>query len=212
MTMRRRVAIVLVLLLGLVLAAAAGVSLFTARGFSARDQPTAVEAAIARTVRHLGVPRAQRDRTNPVPDTPEAIRAGLEHFADHCAVCHGNDGRGDTEIGRNLYPKAPDMRTELTQRLSDGELFYIIENGVRLTGMPAWGNGTPESEMASWMLVRFIRHLPRLTDAELLLMQSLNPRTPAEMTMPNEEEFLKGDTPETRPSPHRHGAKKPGKG
>ena len=67
---------------------------------------------------------------------------GRAHFADHCASCHGNDGRGNTEMGRNLYPKAPDMRQSGTQHLSDGELYWIIENGVRLTGMPAWGDGS----------------------------------------------------------------------
>jgi hypothetical protein len=80
-----------------------------------------------------------------------------------------------------------------TQGLVDGELFGIIENGIRLTGMPAWGNGTPESEKASWELVHLIRHFPRITAAELAEMASLNPRSRAEF----EEEqsidaFLKG--------------------
>ena len=85
------------------------------------------------------------------------------HFADHCASCHGNDGRGKTEIGQNLYPKAPDMWGEETQKLSDGELFYIIKNGVRLTGMPAWGKDTPKDDRQSWHLVAFIRHVPWIT-------------------------------------------------
>ena len=62
------------------------------------------------------------------------IAEGRDHFADHCATCHANDGSGNTEMGRGLYPKAPDMRLPATQNLSDAELFYIIENGVRLTG------------------------------------------------------------------------------
>ena len=59
--------------------------------------------------------------------------------ADHCATCQANGGSGQTEIGQNLYPKAPDMRLPRTQNLRDGEIYYIINNGVRLTGMPAWG-------------------------------------------------------------------------
>ncbi len=43
-------------------------------------------------------------------------------------------------MGRNMYPPAPDMRLAETQQMTDGELFYIIQNGVRLTGMPAWGS------------------------------------------------------------------------
>ena len=72
------------------------------------------------------------------------------------------------------------MRTAHTQIRSDGELFSIIENGIRLTGMPAWGDGTPESEKASWVLVHFIRRIPKLTPADLDRMKALNPRTPAE--------------------------------
>ena len=175
----------------------------TARGFSARDQPTFIEASVARTMRHLGVPRTARALTNPTPDTGDTIRAGMEHFSDHCAVCHANNGSGDTQIGRNLYPKAPDMRTAITQRLSDGELFYIIENGVRLTGMPAWAAG-PEGENGSWALVRFIRHLPKVTDEEITEMEKLNPRSPGEMGI-SEEEFLKGTTPEPAPAAGAHG-------
>src|SRR3990172_3346704 len=79
-------------------------------GFSARDRPTVIEAYIARRVRRLAVPASARDAKNPVPLTPEVTVEGRAHFADHCATCHGNDGSGETEIGRNLYPKAPDMR------------------------------------------------------------------------------------------------------
>ena len=115
-------------------------------------------------MRRLATPRAVRTMTNPVKPTEAVLQEGLEHFADHCAVCHANNGGGDTEIGRGLYPRAPDMRAAPTQELSDGELFSIIENGVRLTGMPAWGTGTPEGERASWALVHFIRRLPKLTE------------------------------------------------
>ena len=66
-------------------------------------------------------------------------------------------------MGRNFYPKAPDMRLPRTQQLSDGEIFYFIENGVRLTGMPGWSTGTPEGEKSSWQLVHFIRRLSALT-------------------------------------------------
>ena len=70
--------------------------------------------------------------------TPEVIAAGMAHYADHCAACHANDGSAETQIGLGMYPRPPDMRQPATQTLTDGELFYIIENGVRLTGMPAW--------------------------------------------------------------------------
>src|SRR5262249_17150570 len=141
---------------------------------------------------------------SPVAASPEAISAAMEHFADHCASCHGNDGSGDTDLGRGLYPRAPDMRKADTQSLSDGELFYIIENGVRLTGMPAWSTGTKEGETSSWHLVHFIRHLPKLSEQEIALMESLNPKSPEVVRQEIEaEKFLQGGDPEP-PSPNTH--------
>ena len=98
------------------------------------------------------------------------------------------------------------MRTDATQALSDGELFYIIENGVRLTGMPAWGTGTPEGEQASWHLVQFVRHLPKLTDGEVAEMSTMNPKSPDEWREEEEaRRFLEGGTGATsKPAPPRH--------
>jgi mono/diheme cytochrome c family protein len=164
-----------------------------ARGFSARSEPTSFERFAARQARRFAVPQKARDMKNPLPLTPELLVSAREHFADHCALCHGNDGRGQTTIGRNLYPKAPDMILADTQDLSDGELFYAIKNGIRLTGMPAWGQDTPEDDRASWELVHLIRHLPKITPAELRQMKALNPISPREIREQMEEDqFLEG--------------------
>jgi len=178
-----------------VLVVAIGIALAIARviehGVSAREEPTRAEAILARTLRHLAVPVKLRSRRNPIPLTSAALKEGREHFADHCAQCHGNDGRGQTEMGRSLYPRAPDMTLADTQKLSDGELFAIIRNGVRMTGMPAWGE--QHSEDDDWKLVHFIRHLPRMTKEEADSMRALNPMSPSEMREENEErEFLNG--------------------
>ncbi len=174
-------------------------------GFSARDEPTAVEAFVARQLRHLSVPPAARRAVNPVMQTDEVLAEAREHFADHCALCHGNDGRGDTPIGRNLYPKAPDMTASKTQSLSDGELFYIIENGVRLTGMPAWGGEAQHDDEASWKLVHFVRHLPSITPEEVAEMEKSNPRSRRELEEQEEiRSFPSGDELEAAPPSHRH--------
>jgi mono/diheme cytochrome c family protein len=178
--------------LAVVLGILAGAYLVTA-GVSARPQPGRVEAFAARAVRGVAIRLRTRGLTNPVPASPDVVAEGLAHFADHCASCHGNDGSGDTEMGRGLYPRAPDMRLPATQNLSDGELFYIIENGVRFTGMPGWATGTAAGEESTWHLVQFIRHLPRLTPDELEGMKQLNPRSPEEIKQEiQQEEFLKG--------------------
>ena len=164
--------------------------------FSAKAAPGRLEAIAARQLRRLATGRGARELSNPVPGTPAALHEGMEHYADHCAVCHANDGSGDTEMGRGLYPKVPDMRLPATQSLTDGELFLIIENGVRFTGMPAWSTETPAGEQDSWRLVHFIRHLPELTPAELTHMETLTPKSPAEIhERAEEEKFLAGEAP-----------------
>jgi mono/diheme cytochrome c family protein len=166
-----------------------------------RDAPR-IEAMMARTIRHWAVPSELREAKNPMPLTPAALADGRAHFADHCAVCHGNDGKGSSGMGKMMYPRTPDMTADGTQSLSDGELFATIENGVRLSGMPGFGSGTAESAAGSWALVHFIRHLPKLTPQETAEMEKLNPKSPAEWRQMQEEEaFLAGDGEENAPSP-----------
>ena len=129
------------------------------RGFSARDNPSVVETYVAKTARTLSAPASAHNATNPFAPSSEILSEARAHFADHCAICHGNDGSGKTQIGQNLYPKTPDMRLAYTQSLTDGEIYYVIHNGIRLTGMPAWG--TEERDEESWKLVLFLRHLLR---------------------------------------------------
>lgn len=151
----------------------------TGNGISTRTAPSKAEQAIALTLRKFATPRSVRDQPNPVQPTAAVLEGALAHWADHCAACHANDGSGNTEMGRSFYPPSPDMRAPRTQALKDGELFSIIENGIRLTGMPAWGTGTPEGQRESWALVHFIRRLPGLTAADIERMQGLNPQSPA---------------------------------
>lgn len=193
---------------------AGGVAVFLSvvrHGFSARDQPSRVEAVMARSIRSMGIPGRVKRLPNPVAVSPDVLADARAHFADHCALCHGNDGSGNTEIGQSLYPKAPDMRLAPTQSLSDGELYYIIQNGVRLTGMPAWGMKDDDADEDSWKLVHFIRHLSELTPEQIEEMEKQNPRNPAEIEEEREEqEFLRGGAepsgePKKPPAPHhRH--------
>jgi mono/diheme cytochrome c family protein len=133
-------------------------------GLSAEDSPGRVERTVATNLVRLAIPPAASRLSSPLAD-PGSWREGTDHFEDHCSVCHGNDGRGRTLLGRNMYPKVPDLASPSIQGMSDGALFYVIENGVRWTGMPGWkGEHTPDE---SWRLVGFIRHLPALTQEEL---------------------------------------------
>jgi cytochrome c len=193
------IAVLLLVILG-------GFALFR-RGMSARDNPSWIETFVATNVRRMAVPTKARRMRNPIPNTESNLAEARAHWADHCATCHGNDGSGNTTIGQNLYPKAPDMRLPATQSKNDGELYYTIQNGIRLTGMPAWGR-VGENDADSWKLVHFIRHLPRVTTDELEQMKKMNPKTPEELREEQQEEqFLnEGQTSQqaTEPTHHHH--------
>jgi mono/diheme cytochrome c family protein len=176
----------------------------SARGFSAREHPSTLERFVARRVRSMAAPAGAKERANPVPNSPQVLAEARAHWADHCAGCHANNGSGDTEMGKHMYPPAPDMRQDDTQQMTDGELFFIIQNGIRMTGMPAWGGGSGHDEEDSWKLVRFIRHLPQVTAQEEREMQSLNPKSPDEIEEEKEEkEFLNGEEPQEH-AEHKH--------
>jgi mono/diheme cytochrome c family protein len=181
-----------VLLLAVI--AVGGFWYFVSRGFSARTPPSSAEAFVARHLRRLAVPRGVKDLKNPVAFTSEVLHEAMEHFADHCAFCHSTDGSGQTQIGRGLYPPPPDMRTGTTQAMSDGEIYSIIRNGVRFTGMPAFGVESGEPDLDTWKLVLFIRHLPEMKPEEIEHMESMLPKSPMELQQQEEiQRFLNGE-------------------
>ncbi len=206
-----KIGIIVILLL-----IAGAVSLFLYvrnHGFSAREKPSRLEEIMARNARRIATPAGAKELKTPHPQTEASMAEAREHFLAHCSICHGIDGRGATTIGRNLYPKVPDMTDQQTQDLTDGELFYIITNGVRFTGMPAWGGAdSPES---IWALVAFIRRLPQLTPEELKRMQeqagahgesmneSITPQT--EGTQGIEKDKSSKDAKQAKPKPRPHG-------
>jgi mono/diheme cytochrome c family protein len=202
------------LLFLLILVVAGALLAVQGRGTSARPDPPWIEARAALLLRGWLTPPTYKGLRNPVTASPENFAAARQHFADHCASCHANDGSGNTEMGRSFYPKAPDMRLPRTQQLSDGEIYYFIENGIRMTGMPAWSTGTPEGEKASWELVHFIRRLSTLTPEDLAIMERFNPTSREQIEEEQKvEDFLNGgDVPLSPPSadPHAgHGPVKP---
>ena len=209
----KRWKIVLLVVIALFAAGAIYATVLVRRGFSARENPSWVEAFAAGIAKSLAVPATYRLK-NPYAPTAENVREGEEHFADHCAICHANDGSGDTLFGKGLYPKPPNMRDADTQNKSDGELYYTIANGVRLSGMPAFGppsgsisgKDQPTGDAETWKLVLFIRHLPQITSEELEDMKKLNPKTEADRAEEQQEEkFLNGGEAPKRPAEgHQH--------
>jgi mono/diheme cytochrome c family protein len=200
----KRGTLILILLIAAVLAIVFVAYSFLHNGVSAKATPSPIEVMMARKARHMALPSAARALANPVAASEENLRDGRLHFADHCAICHGNDGSCDTMMGSGLYPKPPDLRLADTQKLSDGELFWIIENGVRFTGMPAFSS-RHSSQEDSWKLVLFIRHLPQLTTDERIEMEQYNPKGPDDREEEEkEDDFLNGATPAPKPESHHH--------
>ena len=194
-SMKRTIAILLVLVGMLLVWGLRGIE----RGFSTRDQPSALEALLAETARSWATSAKAKSMTNPIHPSTEVYAEARAHFADHCASCHANNGSGDTPMGRNLYPKPPDMRLPLTQDKTDGELYHTIQYGVRLSGMPAFGDPV-DNDQGTWKLVAFIRHLPKLSEQEEMEMEHLNPKSPDEMREEMEEDqFLNGGKPSAPP-------------
>jgi mono/diheme cytochrome c family protein len=192
--------VILVLVVGLLVAAGAST---LHNGLSARATPTKLEESMARHLWQLSIPANARSTPNPVPNTPQNLADARLHFADHCAICHANDGSGNAVFGRGLYPKPPDLRLQATQERTDGELFWVVENGVRFTGMPSFaGHGTADD---SWKLVSFIRHLPQLTAEEKMEMSANNPKSPEDRAEDRQEDdFLNGTTPADESEPPSH--------
>ncbi len=204
--MKRRtlvVIIVAVALFGLVVAVTGS---FLHDGLSSRATPGKLETIVARNVRLLAIPSSARLAQNPVLASEEGLRDARLHFADHCAICHANDGGGKSMMGDGLYPKPPDLRLPETQNLTDGELFWIIENGVRFTGMPAFSNGGEHGgSLDSWKLVHFIRHLPHLSASERIEMERYNPKGPDDRAEEQKEnDFLNEATQQRKPESQVH--------
>lgn len=199
MSRRNLYLLLAIVIIGAGLALAAS---FLHDGLSARATPSAAERLVAKGAQRLSIPSSARQSQNPVLGSAEEMRDARLHYADHCAICHANNGSGDTMMGRGLYPKPPDLRLPVTQNLTDGELFWIIENGIRFTGMPAFANGGEHGGVQdSWKLVHFIRHLPHLTEAERIEMERYNPKGPDDLAEEKQEnDFLNEATPVSKPA------------
>ena len=181
-----RDAAITILLLAIVAVTAAYV-VVRRGGLAASAEPGRLERSVAGRLVRLAIPADAERLQSPLGEQAEVWRQAREHYLDHCAVCHGRDAKGHTEMGANMYPKVPDLTSTEVQRRSDGALFYIIQNGIRWTGMPAWKNEhSPED---TWKLVAFIRKSPTLAEADMKIDEPI---------------ATTGEKPAKSAPPHRH--------
>ena len=132
--------------------------------FSASTPPGRLEERVATFALNRSVERHAPKVANPLARSPAAVAAGLALFRTHCVACHGAPRVDPTEGGASLNPPAPGLTLACVQARSDGELRWIVSNGIRMTGMPAFGASRSEKEI--WQLVAALRRLPKLSSEE----------------------------------------------
>ena len=118
---------------------------------------------VMRTAMEQSVKRQARKVTVPELDDPEKVHLGLRNFQEMCVVCHGAPGVPESQINKGLYPKAPNL-AEAAKDWTPAELYVITKNGIKMSGMPAWGPTHSEEEL--WSLVAFLKLLPTMPPAE----------------------------------------------
>jgi mono/diheme cytochrome c family protein len=119
--------------------------------------PSPVEKKVVQESKDLVI--GGKDRRNPIPNDASTLKLGAEHFQHHCQICHGLDGHTTgVTFARNMSPPVPDLGSADIQKYTDGQLKWIMENGIRMTGMPGWKGLLEDNEM--WQMALYIRHLP----------------------------------------------------
>jgi mono/diheme cytochrome c family protein len=121
-------------------------------------KPGGLERSVITGIKHE-VTIGGKDLKNPVPDTADAQKEGAEHFQHHCQICHGLDGQNTgVPFALKMAPPVADLASKDIQEYTDGQLKWIVENGIGPSGMPGWKGILEDDEM--WKIVRYIRHLP----------------------------------------------------
>lgn len=153
--MKRWILVLAVVLLTLILAAFIAASEFN---LSALPEPGRAETYLATKTKRFLIDRASRAG---IPREPLATQASVNEgdtlYGVDCSTCHGMSGRTSTETGRWMYPRAADLGSRTVQHYSNRELFWIIKNGIRLSGMPAFGK--VETDDHIWDIVQYVRTL-----------------------------------------------------
>ena len=148
--------VILILALALVLATGSW-------NIAASSAPSKFESRVALFAATRSIQKRAPSRTNPFAG-PDTLRSGLAHYKENCVMCHGAPGVPEAELGMGLNPPAPDLTLPQIQKMTDGQLFWVVQNGIRMTGMPAFGPTHSQEQL--WKIVAFVRHLPEITAAE----------------------------------------------
>ena len=134
-----------------------GLGMILSLGACKAAAPGKAESAVVDKLKQTTI--GGKDWTDPLPDTPETVKTGQEHFQHHCGICHGLDGHNTgVPFADKMSPPVADLGEKDVQKFTDGQLKWIMANGIRFTGMPGWTGILEDDEQ--WAIVRFLRHLP----------------------------------------------------
>jgi len=114
------------------------------------------------TTRESSIERRAQTIQAPALDGVDRIENGFRGYREMCVICHGTPGGKPSPLAKGLNPEPPDL-SEDEGHMSDAELFWVIKNGIRMTGMPGWGPSHKDEEL--WDIVAFIKTLPNMSAA-----------------------------------------------
>ena len=151
--------------------------------FSASASPSRLEERAAQFALNRSIARHAPNQKNPLSDSSEAITAGLVLFRAHCVTCHGAPGVDPTEEGASLNPPAPGLTLSRVQARPDGELYWIVSHGIRMTGMPAFKDSLSDTQM--WEVSLLLANADKISPAvKNILAQPATAAQPPAKTAP----------------------------
>jgi len=130
---------------------------------NADARPPALEKWIARKALHAAIDREAPEGNNPVPLTDANLIAGIKLYAADCAVCHGAADGAASHIAKGLYQKAPQFAKYGVEDDDDGETYWKLYHGIRMTGMPAFRETLTEDQL--WKIALFLKNMNALPPA-----------------------------------------------
>ena len=130
---------------------------------SASSSHSSIVNWLLSTTSHASIERNAKGIEVPVLSDDALVRAGVNDFDGMCAGCHGAPGQDPEAMGQGLNPPPPDL-AESVSEMSPAELFWVTKNGIKMTGMPAWG--ATHDDDAIWPVVAFMTKLPDLDAAQ----------------------------------------------
>ncbi len=186
---------------GLVVAALAAVVVAWSGWYNvaATSSPGKLEKDTAALVVRRSIEKRAGTAANPFPASSENLKTGLAHYKENCLACHGAPGIPKSEFGMGLNPSAPELTVPEVQERSDGQIFWVVSNGIRMTGMPAFSPTHKPEEI--WKIVAFVRHMQKLSDDEVKSLKADSGESDHHAESPGEE---KNSAAPTSEGAHHH--------